>query len=192
MKITEIIQGLDAAKANQQGGSATAKEVMLDSLRLDLQNIARTARAIAQDEPGFADNFRLPESASQTALLTATDAMLAGLEKPGVAAKFIAHELPAQFVKQLRDDRQAIVDAHEIKVGEDTTGVASTAAVGRLIRAGMKEVTYLDAIMYNKYTRDPDKLRAWLSASTVERSPRRDKKAVASAAVAGMPTAQAK
>ena len=32
--------------------------------------------------------------------------------------------------------------------------------VGRLIRAGMKEVHYLDAIMHNKYSRDPDKLRA--------------------------------
>ena len=30
-KMTEIIQGLDAAKASQQGGSATAKEVMLDN-----------------------------------------------------------------------------------------------------------------------------------------------------------------
>ena len=94
--------------------------------------------------------------------------MLAELNKPGVAAKFIAHELPAEFVTHLVDDRQAIVDAQDVQEGGDTSGVASTAAVGRLIRAGVKEVTYLDAIMWNKYTRNPDKLRAWRSASTTD------------------------
>ena len=39
----------------------------------------------------------------------------------------------------------------------------------------MKEVTYLDAIMHNKYARNPDKLRAWQSASHVERAPQREK-----------------
>ena len=42
--------------------------------------------------------------------------------------------------------------------------------------AGMKEVTYLDAIMHNKYNRVPDKLREWLSASHIERAPQREKK----------------
>ncbi len=31
----------------------------------------------------------------------------------------------------------------------------STAAIGRLIRAGMKEVNTLDAIIHNKYARRP-------------------------------------
>jgi hypothetical protein len=56
-------------------------------------------------------------------------------------------------------------------------GVQSTAAVGRLIKAGMKEVNYLDAIVHNKYSRDGDKLRAWKSASHIERAPHREKPA---------------
>lgn len=118
--------------------------------------------------------------------------MLAELNKPGVAAKFIAHELPAEFVTHLVDDRQAIVDAQDVQEGGDTSGVASTAAVGRLIRAGVKEVTYLDAIMWNKYTRNPDKLRAWRSASTTERAPRPAKKAAAGATAAAAQPAQSK
>ena len=51
-----------------------------------------------------------------------------------------------------------------------------TAAVGRLIRSGMAEVTQLDAIINNKYARTPDKLRAWQSASHIERAPQREKK----------------
>jgi hypothetical protein len=50
--IGQVIIDLDDAKAAQQGGGVTAKEVLLDALRLDLQNISRTARAIAQDTAG--------------------------------------------------------------------------------------------------------------------------------------------
>ena len=52
----------------------------------------------------------------------------------------------------------------------------STVAIDRLIREGMKELTTLDAIMHNKYARNPDKLRAWQSASHIERAPQREKK----------------
>jgi len=41
----------------------------------------------------------------------------------------------------------------------------------------MKEVIYLNAIMHNKYARNPDKLRAWESASRIERAPQREKSA---------------
>jgi len=40
-------------------------------------------------------------------------------------------------------------------------------------REGMKEFNYLDAIVQNKYARNADKLRAWLSASHIERGPQR-------------------
>jgi len=174
--VGQIIKDLDAAKAGQQPGAATAKEVLIDALRLDLQNLARTARAIEQDEPGFAAKYRLPDSPSQTALLTAADSVIIELKKAGVAARFIAHELPADFVQHLTDDRQAIDDAQDAEESDDSEGVESTAAVGRLIRDGMKEVNYLDAIMHNKYARNPEKLRAWQSASHIERAPQREKK----------------
>ena len=179
--VRRIITDLDKEKANQKRGSATAKEVLLDALRLDLQNIARTARAIAQDEPGFADKFRTPDSPSQAALLTAADSFLAQLAiqpgdnaatqtaKTALVAKFIAHELPGDFVTDLQGDRAAIDAAEDAKESGDQGGVASTAAVGRLIRDGMKEVNYLNAIIHNKYSRNAEKLRSWQSASTTPR-----------------------
>jgi len=99
--VRRIIADLDKGKASQQGGSATAKEVLLDALRLDMQNIARTARAIGQDEPGFADKFRTPDNPSETALLTAADAFLAQLAvQPGdnAAAQTAKAALVAKFV----------------------------------------------------------------------------------------------
>ncbi len=186
--VGRIILELDTAKARQQGGNATAKEVLFDALRLDLQNIARTADAFDLDEPGFAAPYRLPETSGQPALLTLADAIVVRLTaqpgdaaatqtaKTALVARFVAHELPADFVQDLLDDRKAIDAAQDVVEDDDNEGVASTAAIGRLIRDGMKEVTYLDAILHNKFARQPDNLRAWQSASHIERAPQREKK----------------
>lgn len=117
--LAQIIQDLDTEKAKQGGGSATAKEVLFDALRLDLQNIARTARAIGENEPGFADKFRTPDSPGQGVTLTAADAFALELAKDGVAAKFIAYELPADFVQDLKDDLAAIRRADEDMDSDD-------------------------------------------------------------------------
>lgn len=183
-----IIVKLDAAKAGQRTATGgTAREILFDALRLDLQNIARTARAIALQEPGFADGFRLPDVPTDGALLTTADAYLTRLaeqladdaatktRKAAMVAKFVAHELPADFVTDLRDDIKAIRDALAAQENERANGVGSTAAIGPLLKEGNALVATLDAIMHNKYTRQPDKLRAWQSASHVERAPQREK-----------------
>jgi hypothetical protein len=103
-RLAQIVADLDIEKARQNGGSATAKEVLFDSLRLDLQSIARTARAIDAGEPGFADRFRSPANPTQKALLTAADAFARELADPAVVAKFLAYELPADFVADLADE----------------------------------------------------------------------------------------
>ena len=79
-------------------------------------------------------------------------------------------------MQDLKDDLKAIRDADAAMDSDDQEGVASTAAVGRLIKTGMGEVTQLDAIMRNKYARNADNLRAWESASHIERAPQREKK----------------
>ena len=175
-RLAQIIRDLDGEKARQGGGSATAKDVVFDSLRLDLQAIARTARAIDAGEPGFADRFRSAESAARNVLLTAADASVRELADPVVAAKFIACELPADFVAELADDVAAIRSAESSMQSDDPAGVASTAAVGRLIRAGMAEVMQRAAIINDKDARSPARLRAWDRTRHIERAPRREKK----------------
>ena len=76
-----------------------------------------------------------------------------------------------------RDRYRCVLLAMDDLEGDEGEGVASTEAIERLIRAGIKEMNYLNAIMHNKYTRDPDKLRAWKSAAHLERDPVRQKKA---------------
>ena len=174
--ITQIIHDVDSAKAVQQLGGATAKDAVLDALRENLHKVVRTARAIAQDDAGFADNVHMPPRSSQAALLTAVDATLLHLDTAGVTAKLVAHGLPADFVQHLTADRVAAVNARGEMKGTNHAGVVSTAAIDRLMRAGMKQVKYLDAIVRITYTRASDQRRAWESARTIERPARRKKK----------------
>ena len=170
-----IVRELEQGRVTQRSPRDTAREVLFDALRIDLQNIARTARAIAQDEPGFADKYRLPDTPTQHGLLTAADAFLTELVKPGVAEKFIAHEAPPDLISQLQGDLAAIAQAKAQQASTSNTTVGATAAIDERIRTGIKTVTYLDAIVHNKYTRNADKLRAWKSASHTERAPQREK-----------------
>jgi hypothetical protein len=179
--VSTVVNGLDTARAGQKPGRDTSKEVLLDAIRLDLHNITRTAAAIDQTQPGFADDFRPPAQFNPGGLLAAADKFILQLaSQPGdspaataaktaLVAKFVAHELPANFVATLQTDRAAY--------GTDTTqretrreaGVGNTATIGALMAQGMKAVTTLDAIMHNKYGGQPDKMAAWMSASHVER-----------------------
>jgi hypothetical protein len=61
-----------------------------------------------------------------------------------------------------------------------------------LIREGMKELNYLDGIMHNKYALNPDKLRAWESASHIERAPQRQKEPAAVTINTASSTSQSK
>ena len=183
-KLGTIITDLDKAKAGQGGGSATPSPCSATFLRLDVQNITRTARALAQDDPTYTALFRPPTALNPHALLTAADAIIGNLiagaddDVPTKAAKtariaaFTAKGLPAAFAQNLVTDRKAIDDAHETENDADNNSVENTAAISRLVDEGMKECNHLDAIFHNVYTHNADKLTAWLSASHLERVPK--------------------
>ena len=171
----QIIAALDRAKAMQQSNtSVSSKEAALEDLRLELKNVSRTAAAIAQDQPGFADPFDLPEPRGHTSLRTAADLMIKKLKETTVLNEFLGLELPADPVKALEAARQAVEAAAHAEASSNSDGVESTAAISRLIHEGRRVVGYLNAIMHNKYTRQPEKLRAWKSASHIERAPRHE------------------
>jgi hypothetical protein len=190
---TDVLIGkADRAKAGQSP-NRVSKETLLDSLLLDEKNIARTARAIELKENGFAAPFRVPDDLSETVITTQADALLARLEDDGedsadvktakaaLRARFVDYELPADFVANLRADRDAITDANRLNQGQTQGGVGNTRLLGELLGRINEVVMELDAIMFNKYTRQPEKLRAWQSASHVERAAQREKKEAAPA-----------
>lgn len=172
--LNQVISSLGTAKAGQKPGRDTSSEVLLDAIRLDIQNITRTAAAIAQTEPGFADSFRPPAQFNPSALLTIADKFIQQLTaQPALVAKFVAHEMPANFVTALQSDRAAYSADTTQRETKREGGVGNTATIGSLIAQGMKAVTTLDAIMHNKYASQADKMAAWISASHIERDAQR-------------------
>jgi hypothetical protein len=184
--IASILKALDDAKVGQQRLPAS-KQTLLDALWLDFKNIARTARAIALEEPGFGAAYRVPEDTSSTAITTHADALLKLLEdtaadtaaqktaKAALRKKFTDHFLPADFVEDLRADRDAAFTKNNEKNIGNLKGVENTRDISTLLEEAGKEVIRLDAMMQNLYARDAGKLQAWLAASRVERRSKRKK-----------------
>lgn len=183
-----LIDQLDDARAGQTPNRAS-KSTLLDSLRLDLQNIARTARTIEQRENlnGFAAVYRQPDTPAEHAILTHAESVLKELEdqatdtaavkaaKAALRTKFTGYGLPADFVTHLRADRTAITDTTKHNQTENLGGVENTELISQLLSQINTTITHLDTIAHNLYNRQPEKLRAWMSASHVERAPHREK-----------------
>ena len=151
---------------------------------------ASAARRIEAKENGFAAPYRIPENTSESAVTTHADSVLKRLEdqaadsaavktaKAALRARFLEYEMPADFVAHLRTDRDAITQANQRNQGEVQDGVENTELLGQLLGKLNDEIAEIDAINHYKYARQPEKMRAWLSASHVERAPQREKKTV--------------
>lgn len=176
-----IVVKLTDARVGQIRGPV-GKPVLIDALSADFKDIARTARAIKLDDAVFSDApFRHPATSVEVAVATHADSLLNLLEdspndtgaqlaiKAALRAQFIAYELPADFVQDLRADRDALNDCNANKHSDNLEGVASTSAIDTLLGEAQAIITRLDAAIRNKYRIDPDKLAAWKSASHTER-----------------------
>jgi hypothetical protein len=190
-----VVDKLGDAKAGQTPTRVT-KTTLTDALSLDLKNIARTARCIEFTENGFAAPYRMPDHLTESSLTTHADAVLARLEdqpadtaavktaRAALRARFAAYELPATFVANLRADRKALADANKNNQSETRDGVENTQLISELLGQANALIAELDAVMFNKYTRQPEKLRAWQSASHVERTAQHEKKTAPATAAA--------
>jgi len=173
--VESIVEDINAAQGGVRDRAMVGKGVLLDALRLDAKNVWRTAYAIGQKETGFAERFKQPDGAGEGPLLVAVDATIEELGKPGVAAKFVAHDLPKSFLTDLKTSRAALASARTDVESSRQSNVESIAVIDRLITGGLEHVTTLNAIMHNKYSRVPEKLRAWKSTIHIERTARPEK-----------------
>ena len=151
-------------------GGSSSKAVARAALRERLDAIRRTARALALDDPGLDDKFRIPHSHSDQALLSAGRAF-ADDARPLVKA-FIAHDMPATFLTGLDAELQEFEQAiHAHSVGKDRH-IAARAGIDTAMEAGLTAVQRLEAIVANRLTADPVTRAVWDSVRHVERTAR--------------------
>ena len=186
-QLKPVSQKLEEARVSQLRGPV-GKKARIEALLVDYKDIARTSRAIGLDEPDFpVAAFRHPATAVETTVTTHADALLLLLEdqpadtpgqktaKAALRAKFIAYELPADFVEDLRADRDALSACNAAKHSDNQEGVEGTAEIETLLAQAREIITRLDAAFLNKYRSNPAKIAAWKSASRVERVSRKAK-----------------
>ncbi|PYS92116.1 MAG: hypothetical protein DMF64_10025 [Acidobacteria bacterium] len=167
-----IVQELDGhAEAQTSNRSAavqgtTGRAVARAALREDLEAINRTARAMAINNPGLADRFRLPRGNNDQTLLSTARAFAS--DAVPFKAEFIRHEMPAAFLDDLAAD---IADLEQAIADQNRSGdahIAATQSIDTTLEHGLNLKRQLDAVVRNKYRADSATLAAWTSATHVE------------------------
>jgi hypothetical protein len=144
-----------------------------DAIIEDLQALRRTARAMADEVPGIESKFRIPYDNNDRNLLNAARAALA--DATPLKARFIAHEMPADFLEDLAADIAAMEESMSDQASSVGDHVSASAAIDEAIGRGMDLLRKLDAIVRNKYANNAPVLAEWTSASHIERAPKRKK-----------------
>ncbi len=187
-RIDKHLADLSLAKIGQIPGRAS-KATLLDALWLDFKAIARTARSIGPtDLGGSTADYAMPDDFTEAKIKTHATKLLRLLETRGdqsedetqatnaLAAHFIAWEIAADFVADLRADYDALLAATQHNQAENQEGIENTEAITQLLLAAGQDVEALDTLIQNKYARQPEKLHVWQTASRIHRAPQRAKK----------------
>ena len=165
-----VSQATRHASERRRGAPASrarARKVLWDLIAA----IRRTARAIAFDAPGFDRPFRLPRGNGAPRLIVASRALETAASKS--AAEFIAHGLPPTFL----DDLAGRIDGLEraVRASRESRFARRSAVTGirASLKAGLRAVQRLDAVVPNVLGTDSAAMAAWRRARRVERPVRR-------------------
>lgn len=171
-----LLDGFTADQAEGIGDAGAAyvgKDTARENLSEIMFQIARTARMMEYQYPGISEKFHIPRNRTDQDMLATAKAWDKQLSENSNEDHFKAYGMEDDFRTLLSD----AADAFENSFGATTTGVdqrvAATALIGESIRRGMIALRILDAVMRNIYATQPGKLAAWLSASHVERPPKK-------------------
>jgi hypothetical protein len=186
--LTELddIAAEEAASEGAVRESTALRDVGRTELEEDLQNVSRTARAIGETKPGFADQFKLPPHMNDGELVDTTLGFAERAEPH--AAEFISYGLATNFIEELRADAAAM----QAKITNQSQRIADRKAAGVRLDEKCAEIMVvrrrLDALFRNVHRDDPSMLSLWTSAKHITRR-RRSAGAAPSAPPPATPTA---
>jgi len=166
--VTEVEQkgaaygtGRSDAKHGTQTISAT-REVLL----VNLVSIREAAKVMNVE-----DKFPYPRVENDKQILQMAD-VYATNALP-LKTQFIAHELPADFLEDLAEDKAAFQAAIANRLNAVGDHIAAREELDDALADGVASVRRLTSLMKVKYANNPGKLAEWMAASHIERPPRR-------------------
>lgn len=170
--VIAVLDDLSAAQTSGARGLAVEKKsVIAAAMRRKMTAMARTARALNLDDPGFRRLFSVPNDNSYPKLLSAAREFVeeGNLHKDAM----IALAMSPTLIDELSADIAAFDAAADDKADAQGGKVGATAGIDAEIERGMKAAKILDAIMKNVYDNNPSKLAEWTQARHIRRSPRK-------------------
>ena len=171
--VLSAVTALETFFSNQTSGDSSAatvqKTVLKLAIRRKMVSYAKNARAIAVNDPGFNEKFKVPDGDNEKELIAK------GRE---FVEEAIANEPAFTALGKSKNDAAALtadLDAFDIADAEQAGGqqgtVGATAGIAQQIEDGMKAEIILDAIMFNVYNGiNPVKLAQWRTARHVKRA----------------------
>ncbi len=176
-ELATLVGEIEGKSADQQSGFGEAaqqfevKDTVRENLRDEMSDISRTAKSMEYAIDGISDKFRFQRNMSDANMLAKARAF--HTESATYEADFIAYGLPAAFRLDLKNAADAFEASFSNTAAATAEHVAATADTSAKVREGMVIVRVLDGIVKNKYANDPGKLAAWISASHVEKAPKK-------------------
>jgi hypothetical protein len=170
---------------DSERAKVTSKAVAFEAVRQDLLAMHRTADVIDDDVPGFADQFPLPARKSIQEYLDAARAYRQ--HAAPVAARFIEHDMPEDFLQDLDQDIAQLDTAMREQESTRHARVAADVAFDEAMADAMQHIKRLDVCLQNKLKTNTQLRRVWDDARRVEYPPRRRR----SAAEVDAPAAEA-
>lgn len=189
--VGSLIQSLEKHRSDLEAAISSQKPERINKAE-SIKNVSTTcrqigtiARAIIRRDKTFVGNYKLPAPITDVTLIGHVDSLLAKFEtqpddddstrqaKTQLRARFTAFEIAPDFVETLRQQRNTLRDTIEFNQIKTQTGVETTSRIGSVLDSAHLDILDLDAIMLGKFVRQPDKLKAWRSASHLETTSRK-------------------
>ena len=169
-----LVDGFTADQAAGRGDAGSAfenKDTARENLHERMKPIADIAKVMEYEFDGIAERFKMPRNRTDQDMLATARAWI--VELVPFDADFQRYGLDRNFIADLT----AAADAFENSMAAPETAVAervaATAEIGASIRRAMIAHRIVVAVMKVKYANNPGKLAAWLSASHIEKAPKR-------------------
>jgi hypothetical protein len=176
-ELAALVNDVESTSAAQQSGFGEAaqqfevKDTARENLRDEMSDISRTAKSMEYAFDGISNKFLFQRNMPDAEMLAKARAWQT--EALPYEADFVAYGLHIKFILHLTQAADAFEASFSNTASATAEHVAATADEAAKVRQGMIIVRILDGIVRNVYANDPGKLAAWISASHVEKAPKK-------------------
>jgi len=169
-----IMTALNTATGGQISGTGdqrngtTSKAMQRETLLFMMRGLRKTAVAIseAQNNPALLQNFHLTYSNNDQTLIANADAFAAAAAP--IQSSFVEFGHDPDFIQALNNQIAAFKTADESQNVGGQKRSGATKSIGPLIHQGLAVVRQLDAIMFNKYMSNAERMGEWATAVHIE------------------------